>query len=200
MTREVFRKAQGRGHDLSSAMSRTGATAVRRLFLFYKVRICGRQLVGVPRDPNVEAWQEENADKEHGHQTTNDHNGKRALRIGTDLMRHGRGHQPERVYQHCHQNRAKTKHSTVLRRIQDRITARAKLVDVLHHDHAGLHGDAKANTLVDFARRNQVTQIFLTRPRRETWSLAFSRDPAQRVIGLAKDMLIVIVSDREPVR
>ena len=55
-------------------------------------------------------------------------------------------------------------------------------------------------TLVDFARRNQVTQIFLTRPRRKAWSSVLSRDPAQRVIGLAKDMLIVIVSDREPVR
>jgi len=61
-----------------------------------------------------------------------------------------------------------------------------------------LEGDDIASTLVEFGRRNQVTQIFLTRPRRKAWSAAFSRDPAQRIIGLAKDMLIVIVSDREP--
>jgi two-component system, OmpR family, sensor histidine kinase KdpD len=63
-----------------------------------------------------------------------------------------------------------------------------------------LEGDDVASTLVDFGRRNQVTQIFLTRPHRKAWSPALSRDPAQRVIDLAKDMQIVIVSDREPVR
>jgi two-component system, OmpR family, sensor histidine kinase KdpD len=63
-----------------------------------------------------------------------------------------------------------------------------------------LEGDDVASTLVDFGRRNQITQIFLTRPRRNVWSAALSRDPAQQVIDLAKDMQIVIVSDREPVR
>ena len=61
-----------------------------------------------------------------------------------------------------------------------------------------LEGDDVASTLVDFGRRNHVTQIFLTRPRRKAWSATFSRDPVQRVIDLAKDMQIVIVSDREP--
>src|SRR5665213_2069566 len=70
----------------------------------------------------------------------------------------------------------------------------------LHIETRILEGDDVAGTLVDFARRNQVTQIFLTRPRRKAWSQVLSRDPAQRVISLAKDMLIVIVSDREPVR
>ncbi len=70
----------------------------------------------------------------------------------------------------------------------------------LHIETRILEGDDVAATLVDFGRRNQVTQIFLTRPRRRTWSQVLSRNPTQRVIGLAKDMLIVIVSDREPVR
>jgi K+-sensing histidine kinase KdpD len=52
--------------------------------------------------------------------------------------------------------------------------------------------------LVDFGRRNQVTQIYLTRPRERRW-LALSSDPAQRIISLAKDIQIVIVSDREQV-
>jgi len=68
----------------------------------------------------------------------------------------------------------------------------------LHIETRILEGDDTASTLVDFGRRNQVTQIFLTRPHGKTWSPAFSRDPAQRVIGLAKEMLIVIVSDRDP--
>jgi two-component system sensor histidine kinase KdpD len=69
----------------------------------------------------------------------------------------------------------------------------------LHIETRILEGDDVAVTLVDFGRRNQVTQIFLTRPSRKAWSPVFSRDAAQRVLALAKDMLIVIVSDREPV-
>ena len=69
----------------------------------------------------------------------------------------------------------------------------------LHIETRILEGDDAASTLVDFGRRNEVTQILLTRPQRKVWTPAFSRDPAQRVIDLAKDMLIVIVSDREPV-
>ena len=69
----------------------------------------------------------------------------------------------------------------------------------LHIEIRILEGDDVASTLVDFGRRNQVTQIFLTRPRRKAWSPALARDPVQRVIDLAKDMQIVIVSDREPV-
>jgi len=68
----------------------------------------------------------------------------------------------------------------------------------LHIETRILEGDDVALTLVDFGRRNQVTQIFLTRPRRNAWSAVFSQDPAQKVIDLAKEMLIVIVSDREP--
>ncbi len=70
----------------------------------------------------------------------------------------------------------------------------------LHIETRILEGDDVAGTLVDFGRRNEVTQIYLTRPRKQTW-LAFlnNSDPAQKVIDLAKDMLIVIVSDREPV-
>jgi len=69
----------------------------------------------------------------------------------------------------------------------------------LHIETRILEGDDVALTLVDFGRRNQVTQIFLTRPRRKAWLPALSLDPAQRVINLAKDMLVVIVSDRERV-
>jgi len=69
----------------------------------------------------------------------------------------------------------------------------------LHIETRILEGEDVASTLVDFGRRNQVTQIFLTRPTRKAWSPAFSSDPGQRVLALAKDMLIVIVSDREPV-
>jgi two-component system sensor histidine kinase KdpD len=68
----------------------------------------------------------------------------------------------------------------------------------LHIETRILEGDDVASIVVDFGRRNQVTQIFVTRP--QGWSSlpALSRDPVQKIIGLAKDMQIVIVSDREP--
>jgi two-component system, OmpR family, sensor histidine kinase KdpD len=69
----------------------------------------------------------------------------------------------------------------------------------LHIETRILEGDDVASAVVDFGRRNQVTQIFVTRPRRWSSLAAFSHDPIQKIIGLAKDMQIVIVSDREPV-
>jgi two-component system sensor histidine kinase KdpD len=67
----------------------------------------------------------------------------------------------------------------------------------LHIETRILEGEDVAAVLVDFARRNQVTQIYLTRPRERTWLTVLNSDPAQRIISLAKDMQIVIVSDRE---
>jgi RNA polymerase sigma factor (TIGR02999 family) len=67
----------------------------------------------------------------------------------------------------------------------------------LHIETHLLKGD-DASTLVDSARENGVTQIFLTRPRRRGWPRLISRDAVQQIIDLAKDMQIVIVSDRDP--
>jgi two-component system sensor histidine kinase KdpD len=69
----------------------------------------------------------------------------------------------------------------------------------LHIETRILEGDDAAVTLVDFGRRYQVTQIYLTRPRKRTWLPSLNSDPAQKIISLAKDMQIVIVSDREQV-
>ena len=68
----------------------------------------------------------------------------------------------------------------------------------LHIETRILEGDDVAATLVDFGRRNQVTQIFVTRPRGQAWLPALSRDPVQKILDVAKDRQIVIVSDREP--
>jgi two-component system sensor histidine kinase KdpD len=67
----------------------------------------------------------------------------------------------------------------------------------LHIETWILEGDDIASTLVDFGRRNEVTQIYVTRPSGKSWLPALSRDPAPRIVALAKDMQIVIVSDRE---
>lgn len=67
----------------------------------------------------------------------------------------------------------------------------------LHIETRILQGDDVASTLVDFGRRNRITQIFVTRPRRRGILPALSRDPAQRIVNMAKEMQIVIVSERE---
>jgi two-component system, OmpR family, sensor histidine kinase KdpD len=59
-------------------------------------------------------------------------------------------------------------------------------------------GESVAETVVDFARRNRVTQIFLARPTERRWHLPLSRDLPRSIVALARDIQIVIVSPREP--
>jgi two-component system, OmpR family, sensor histidine kinase KdpD len=67
----------------------------------------------------------------------------------------------------------------------------------LHIETRILEGADAASVLIDFARRNEVTQIFVTRPRGGVWAQFLSKDPVRRIISRAKDMQIVIVSDRD---
>ncbi len=59
-----------------------------------------------------------------------------------------------------------------------------------------LEGKDDALTLVDFARRNGVTQIFLAKPPRQLLPLLQKRQTAMRVVELAKDMQVIIVAER----
>jgi len=69
----------------------------------------------------------------------------------------------------------------------------------LHIETRILEGDEIAPVVVDFARRNQVTQLFLARPQERPWPLPlFSRDLVQKIVNIAKDMQIVIVAARDP--
>jgi two-component system sensor histidine kinase KdpD len=70
----------------------------------------------------------------------------------------------------------------------------------LHIETHTLEGKDPASLLIDFARRNQITQIFVMRPRPAPMPPLLVRDPLQKLIGLATDMQIVIVSDRDPVK
>ena len=67
----------------------------------------------------------------------------------------------------------------------------------LHIETRILEGEDLADALDDFARRNQVTQIYIPRTRERNWPSVFNSDPARKIISLAKDTQIVIVSDRE---
>ena len=67
----------------------------------------------------------------------------------------------------------------------------------LHIETRILEGADPASALVDFAHRNGIQQIFLAKPRERTWLPLMSRDLVQRVVQQARDMQVVIVSDRE---
>jgi len=69
----------------------------------------------------------------------------------------------------------------------------------LHIETRILEGEDAAATLVDFARTNQVTQIFFPRPPDSHWFPLLRRNLVQKVAALAKEMQIVIVSQRDGV-
>jgi two-component system sensor histidine kinase KdpD len=59
-----------------------------------------------------------------------------------------------------------------------------------------LEGDDVAQALVNFAKMNGVTQIFVLRRRSGTLSAFRRRGLVQRIVGLAVDMQVTIVADR----
>jgi two-component system sensor histidine kinase KdpD len=66
----------------------------------------------------------------------------------------------------------------------------------LHIEPSVLLGEDVAQTLVEFARRRRVTQIFLARPRRKRWPMIFGRGLVERVVLLAHDIQVTIVAER----
>jgi len=66
----------------------------------------------------------------------------------------------------------------------------------LHVETRVLEGDDAAETIVDFARRNQITQILLSRCGHSSWSRLFGTDLILRVVRKAKDIRVIIVAER----
>jgi two-component system, OmpR family, sensor histidine kinase KdpD len=65
----------------------------------------------------------------------------------------------------------------------------------LHIETRILEGGDVAKVIVDFARRNQITQIFLARlPEKRSWAFRSSKNLVHRIVSVAKDIQIVIVS------
>jgi len=66
----------------------------------------------------------------------------------------------------------------------------------LHIETRVLEGEDAAETLVDFARRNGVTQIFLSKPPKPPVPLLRRRDFVMEVVRLAKDRQVTVVAER----
>jgi two-component system, OmpR family, sensor histidine kinase KdpD len=59
-----------------------------------------------------------------------------------------------------------------------------------------LQGEDDAQSLVQFAREHQITQLFVLRPRAKVWHLGFGRNLVQQVVRLARDMQVTVVAER----
>jgi two-component system sensor histidine kinase KdpD len=66
----------------------------------------------------------------------------------------------------------------------------------LHIETRVLQSAEVARTLVEFARLNSVTHLFLSRPERKKWPLPLRRDIVNQVVRLATDMQVIIVANR----
>ena len=67
----------------------------------------------------------------------------------------------------------------------------------LHIETRTLEGNDPAEAIVDFARRNQITQILLGRPKHRSWSRLFGKDLILQIVRKAKDIRVIIVADRQ---
>ncbi len=82
---------------------------------------------------------------------------------------------------------------------QDKIEKHLNFARNLHIETRLLEGEDVVSTLLDFARLNQITQIFLARSKvGVSWFRVPSQDLAQSIVRFAKDMQIVIVSQAQP--
>ena len=66
----------------------------------------------------------------------------------------------------------------------------------LHIETRTLEGADVANTLVDFARLQHITRIFVARPRYGRWRWFLARNLIHRIVRKASDMEVVVVADR----
>jgi len=89
--------------------------------------------------------------------------------------------------------------STLSETERESLTRHLNFARNLHIETRILEGEDAAQTLVEFARRNQITQVFLARDPPRKWLPLRARNLVQRIVALAKDMQIVIVSEQEPI-
>lgn len=66
----------------------------------------------------------------------------------------------------------------------------------LHIETRILEGDNIAEQIMDFAHRNQITQILAARPKIRPWGHLQSTDPVLQIVQLATDVRVIVVADR----
>ncbi|MGH9716122.1 MAG: histidine kinase [Candidatus Acidiferrales bacterium] len=67
----------------------------------------------------------------------------------------------------------------------------------LHIETRTLEGRDASKSLLDFARRNQITQILLSRSKYHWWDRVLGTDLIPRIVRRAKDIRVIIVAERQ---
>ncbi len=67
----------------------------------------------------------------------------------------------------------------------------------LHVETRTLGGDDVAEALLEFARTHQITQIFLSRPRKTARFGAFGGSLIHQIVRMAGDMQVTVVAERK---
>ena len=79
---------------------------------------------------------------------------------------------------------------------QDAVEEHLKFARHLHIETRILEGDDLAETVVDFAHRNQITHIIVRRRDYRSWSRLLRTDRILRIVQKAKDIRVIIVAER----
>jgi two-component system sensor histidine kinase KdpD len=66
----------------------------------------------------------------------------------------------------------------------------------LHIETRIIEGDSVAEQIMDFAHRNQITQILAARPKIHPWGHLKSTDPVLQIVQMATDVRVIVVADR----
>lgn len=66
----------------------------------------------------------------------------------------------------------------------------------LHIETRILEGDDVAGQIMDFAHRNQITQILAARPKFRPWDYLRNTDPVLQIVQMATDVRVIVVADR----
>ena len=66
----------------------------------------------------------------------------------------------------------------------------------LHIETRILTGNDAAEQILDFARRNQITQILTARPKMRFWSYLKNTDPVLQIVQRATDIRVIVVAER----
>jgi two-component system, OmpR family, sensor histidine kinase KdpD len=67
----------------------------------------------------------------------------------------------------------------------------------LHIETRVLEGEDAAEAIVAFARRNQITQILIGRPKHRFWDRLLGTDLILRIVRKAKDIRVIVVAERQ---
>jgi two-component system sensor histidine kinase KdpD len=89
-------------------------------------------------------------------------------------------------------------HNRLAQQDREAVEKHLKFAKNLHVETRTLEGDDAADTIVEFARRNNVTQILLSRRNPSSWSRLFGTGLIPRLVQKAKDIRVIIVAERKP--